>query len=215
MDLTRDYPRSALERFAGVVMAPRTTDKCRAHLQGTLGEYIYNCGLDRKLFAFLGTNVGNLFNDSRIALLPQGQQLGYGRTLDANKPAFPWGIVALPKGPAGRFAINIGAACSLTRGGKQSDAGWELLTLIGSLEFSRRYMGDGLAAIAPRKSVMADVLQSPNLPFGCKDVVDYGESLRRLPTIARWVEVSSTISRHFGRLWNGDAPLTPAGVTAP
>src|SRR6266542_5327865 len=56
MDLTKGYPRSALERFAGVAMATRTTDKCRAHLQGTLGEYIYNCGLDRKLFAFLGTD---------------------------------------------------------------------------------------------------------------------------------------------------------------
>lgn len=56
MDLTKEYPRSALERFAGVVMAPRTTDKCRAHLEGATGEYIYNCGLDRQLFGFLGTN---------------------------------------------------------------------------------------------------------------------------------------------------------------
>lgn len=56
MDLSKDYPRSALERFASVAMAPRTTDKCRAHLEGTLGEYIYNCGLDRKLFEFLGTD---------------------------------------------------------------------------------------------------------------------------------------------------------------
>jgi len=56
MDLSKEYPRSALERFAGVVMAPRTSDKCRAHLENTLGEYIYNCGLDRKLFEFLGTD---------------------------------------------------------------------------------------------------------------------------------------------------------------
>jgi hypothetical protein len=56
MDLTKEYPRSALERFAGVVMARRTTDKCRAHLEGTLGEYMYNCGLDKKLFQFLGTD---------------------------------------------------------------------------------------------------------------------------------------------------------------
>ena len=56
MDLTKEYPRSALERFAGVVMAPRTTDKCRAHLQGAVGEYIYNCGLDRELFKFLDSN---------------------------------------------------------------------------------------------------------------------------------------------------------------
>jgi hypothetical protein len=56
MDLTKEYPRSALERFAGVVMAPRTTDKCRASLQNALGEYIYNCGLDKQLFRFLGTD---------------------------------------------------------------------------------------------------------------------------------------------------------------
>jgi len=56
MDLSKDYPRSALERTAGVVMAHRTTDKCLAHLADTLGEYIYNCGLDRKLFEFLGTD---------------------------------------------------------------------------------------------------------------------------------------------------------------
>jgi Domain of unknown function (DUF5069) len=56
MDLSKEYPRSALETFAGVIMAPRTTDKCRAHLAGTLGEYIYNCGLDKQLFQFLGTD---------------------------------------------------------------------------------------------------------------------------------------------------------------
>jgi multiple sugar transport system substrate-binding protein len=151
-----------------------------------------------------GTNAGNLFADSRIALLAQGQQLGYARTLDANKPAFPWGVAVLPKGPGGRFALNIGSAHALTKGGKQADAGWELLKFISSAAFSRPYMGNGLAAIAPRKSVMADVLKSPNLPFGYKDVVDYGESLHRLPTIARWVEVSSTIAKHFARLWNGD-----------
>jgi multiple sugar transport system substrate-binding protein len=154
-----------------------------------------------------GTNVGNLFAASQIALLAQGQQLGYARTLDANKPSFPWGVAVLPKGPSGRFALNIGSAYALTKGGKQPDAGWELLKFISSTEFSRPYMGDGLAAIAPRKSVMADVLKSPNLPFGYKDVVDYGDSLHRLPTIARWVEVSNTLSKHFARLWNGDVSV--------
>lgn len=54
MDLRQQPPRSGLERMGGVLMAPRTTDKCRAHLNGTLGEYIYNCPLDKKLFEFLG-----------------------------------------------------------------------------------------------------------------------------------------------------------------
>jgi multiple sugar transport system substrate-binding protein len=154
-----------------------------------------------------GTGVAALFGTGRIAMLAQGQQLGYTRTLSANPPAFSWGLVALPKGPAGRFALNIGAAYALTKGSKQPDAGWEVLKFISSPEFSRAYMGDGLAAIAPRKSVMAEVLKSPTLPIGYKDVVDYGDSLRPVPTIARWVEVSSTISKHFGRLWAGDVSV--------
>jgi len=30
---------------------------------------------------------------------------------------------------------------------------------------------------------------------------------RRLTTIARWVEVSATLSKHFARLWNGDVSV--------
>jgi hypothetical protein len=56
MDLTKQRPRSALELCSGVVMAWRTTDKCRAFHAGTLGSYIYDCPLDKKLFAFLGTD---------------------------------------------------------------------------------------------------------------------------------------------------------------
>jgi hypothetical protein len=67
MDLAKEYPRSALERFAGVAMAPRTTDKCRAHLAGTLGEYIYNCGLDRRLFELLGTDKDDFAEGVRMA----------------------------------------------------------------------------------------------------------------------------------------------------
>jgi multiple sugar transport system substrate-binding protein len=154
-----------------------------------------------------GTNVANVFQEGRIGLLAQGQQLGYGRKLNTTPPAFPWGIAALPKGPGGRYALNIGAAYSLTKGGKQPDAGWELLKFIASPELSRAFVGDGLAAIAPRKSVMAEVLKLPDLPYGYKEVVEYGDSLHRLPTIARWAEVASTISKHYRRLWDGDVSV--------
>jgi multiple sugar transport system substrate-binding protein len=154
-----------------------------------------------------GTNVGALFGAGRIGLLAQGQQLGYTRTLGAAPPAFSWSVAALPKGPAGRFALNIGTAYALTKGSKQPEAGWEVLKFISSPDFSRAYMGDGLAAIAPRRAVMADVLKSPSLPFGYKEVVDYADSLRPMPTVARWVEVSSAISKHFARLWTGDASV--------
>ena len=56
MDLRTGVPRSGLERLGGVVMAARTLDKCRAHLAGTLGEYVYDCPLDKQLFEFLGTD---------------------------------------------------------------------------------------------------------------------------------------------------------------
>ena len=56
MDLTRDYPRSAKEKLAGLVMLARTTDKARAHNAGKLGEYHYNCPLDQAVFGFLGSD---------------------------------------------------------------------------------------------------------------------------------------------------------------
>lgn len=54
MDLTKTYPRSVRDRFAGVVQIGRTTDKARAYRAGTVGEYHYNCGMDQAVFAFLG-----------------------------------------------------------------------------------------------------------------------------------------------------------------
>jgi hypothetical protein len=54
MDLTKTYPRSVREKFAGVVQLGRTADKARAFLAGTVGEYHYNCPMDRAVFEFLG-----------------------------------------------------------------------------------------------------------------------------------------------------------------
>ena len=56
MDLTQTYPRSGREKIAGLMMIGRSVDKARAHLAGTLGEYIYDCPMDRRVFAFLGTD---------------------------------------------------------------------------------------------------------------------------------------------------------------
>ena len=53
MDLTKQFPRSPYDMNAGLVMVGRTTDKCRAQLAGTLGEYHYDCPLDQLLFEFL------------------------------------------------------------------------------------------------------------------------------------------------------------------
>ncbi|MCE0498513.1 MAG: DUF5069 domain-containing protein [Methylacidiphilales bacterium] len=56
LDLTEDYPRSPRAFFAGYILAGRMLDKCRALLNGTAGEYEYNCRLDRLFLEFSGIN---------------------------------------------------------------------------------------------------------------------------------------------------------------
>jgi hypothetical protein len=56
MDLTMTAPRSAKDKLAGLVSLKRTIDKAKAHNEGHLGEYDYDCPHDKPLFAFLGTN---------------------------------------------------------------------------------------------------------------------------------------------------------------
>lgn len=53
-DLRKDYPRSPRETLGGYVIAGRTLDKCRAVLNGTNGEYHFNCPLDRMFLDFSG-----------------------------------------------------------------------------------------------------------------------------------------------------------------
>lgn len=53
-DLAKQAPHSPRERLAGFVIANRAVDKCRASLAGTLGEYQYDCPLDKMLFEFKG-----------------------------------------------------------------------------------------------------------------------------------------------------------------
>jgi hypothetical protein len=56
MDLTENFPRSPRLRLEGFAMLARTIDKARARAAGTLGEYHYDCPMDRRLFATLSTN---------------------------------------------------------------------------------------------------------------------------------------------------------------
>lgn len=60
MDLTKTYPRSVREKLFGVVQIGRTIDKAKASLAGTLGEYEYDCPMDKHVFEFLGFDAGAL-----------------------------------------------------------------------------------------------------------------------------------------------------------
>ena len=60
MDLTKNFPRSPYEKVDDYMMLGRTIDKAHATLQGLLGEYMYDCPLDKRLFGFLGISAHQL-----------------------------------------------------------------------------------------------------------------------------------------------------------
>ncbi|MGZ4963951.1 MAG: DUF5069 domain-containing protein [Limisphaerales bacterium] len=53
-DLSKRAPKSPRERISGFVILGRAIDKCRASLDGTLGNYHFDCPLDKMLFSFKG-----------------------------------------------------------------------------------------------------------------------------------------------------------------
>jgi hypothetical protein len=55
-DLTKEAPRSPRLRVSGYAILGRTIDKCRALVAGNIGEYHFDCPLDRHLFEFKGVS---------------------------------------------------------------------------------------------------------------------------------------------------------------
>ncbi|OGH18139.1 MAG: hypothetical protein A3G13_03270 [Candidatus Levybacteria bacterium RIFCSPLOWO2_12_FULL_37_7] len=51
-DLTKEAPGSPKEKLGGYVCLPRMIDKCRAMINGTNGEFNFNCPLDKRLLEF-------------------------------------------------------------------------------------------------------------------------------------------------------------------
>src|SRR3979411_1502041 len=51
-DLTRESPRSPRVRVGGYAILGRTIDKCRALAAGDIGEYHFDCPLDKPVFGF-------------------------------------------------------------------------------------------------------------------------------------------------------------------
>ena len=56
IDLTKSPPRRPDEKLNGFVILGRTIDKCRALIAGKVGEYHYDCPVDKRLFTFKGIN---------------------------------------------------------------------------------------------------------------------------------------------------------------
>jgi len=53
-DLTKEPPRSPCVRIGGYALLARMADKGRATINGTAGEYHFDCPLDNMLFGFKG-----------------------------------------------------------------------------------------------------------------------------------------------------------------
>lgn len=51
VDLRRTYPRPGEQRLGGYPWLARLIDKARAYNKGTLGDYIYQCPIDKELLA--------------------------------------------------------------------------------------------------------------------------------------------------------------------
>src|SRR6201996_5314980 len=62
MDLTKEYPASVREQMHGIVQLKRTIDKGKAQAAGTIGEYNYDCPMDKHLFEFLGIDGAELLD---------------------------------------------------------------------------------------------------------------------------------------------------------
>jgi hypothetical protein len=62
MDLTTSYPASVRDELLGIVQLKRTIDKGKASAAGTIGEYHYDCPMDKHLFGFLGFDAEELLD---------------------------------------------------------------------------------------------------------------------------------------------------------
>jgi hypothetical protein len=67
MDLTKEYPRSVQDKWQGIVQLGRTIDKGKAEAHGKIGEYHYNCDMDKAVFGFLGMDHERLLDIIRKA----------------------------------------------------------------------------------------------------------------------------------------------------
>ncbi len=56
MDLTKHPPRSPWETLGGVYMLPRSIDKMRGFLAGTVGDYRSHVGMSPMVFTLFATN---------------------------------------------------------------------------------------------------------------------------------------------------------------
>jgi hypothetical protein len=112
MDLTKSYPRSVHEKVLGIVQLARTIDKGKAKAYGNLGEYNYDCPMDKALFEFLGMNGDELLDVIKNAK-SDDEILAYSkRFVERKSPAeierwnHEW-VTRKPEGPSLEYFLKL------------------------------------------------------------------------------------------------------------
>jgi len=89
-DLTQYPPRSPRVQLGGYAHLPRLLDKARATLSGKIGEYHYNCPLDKHFFDFTGIDHEALLAEVKLGR-SDSEMLAWIRS---RAKRLPWEITA-------------------------------------------------------------------------------------------------------------------------
>jgi Domain of unknown function (DUF5069) len=90
-DLTQHPPRSPRLRLGGYVILARALDKGRASLAGKLGEYHFNCPLDKRFLKFSGIEAEELLEQIKQGK-GDGEIVEWVASASKTSPK-PWEIV--------------------------------------------------------------------------------------------------------------------------
>jgi hypothetical protein len=102
MDLTTSYPTSVKTKLFGIVQLQRTIEKGQALAHGNIGEYHYNCPMDKAVFEFLGIDHEELLNVIKSAKSADEINAYVKPIVEKKTPAEieAWNATWLKSGPA-------------------------------------------------------------------------------------------------------------------
>ncbi len=120
MDLTKTYPRSVHEKWLGIVQLGRALDKGKAKAHGNLGEYNYDCPMDKAVFEFLGMNGEEFLTVLKNAKSDAEIETYAKRFVDKKAPAEieRWNREWVNRGPEGEsktYFLNLRDQVALDR----------------------------------------------------------------------------------------------------
>ncbi|MCL5947062.1 MAG: sugar ABC transporter substrate-binding protein [Chloroflexi bacterium] len=136
-----------------------------------------------------GTNVGDLFNTGRIAMLPYFNVFG----AFANAK-FTWDIQHLPHGTKDQVTRVASAGHSMATASKQKELSWGLLKQLISKAAYEAYFADGLPVAS--KSVREAALknQDGKPPAHIKIGIDALSYARPEPVVGNWIGIHQAIA---------------------